>query len=310
MAGILILSVVGLFSQLVDGSLGMGFGVISSTLLIAVGIAPAAVSSTVHLAKIGTGVASGLSHWKFGNVDWRVTSLLAVPGAVGAFGGAVLLSSLSAEVAAPWVSLLLFGLGGYVLWRFAVLAGARPVINGRLSRNLLAPLGLVGGALDSLGGGGWGPIGTTTLLSSGRLEPKKVVGSVSTAELVVALGSSAGFLVGLGSAGINVGWVLALLVGGVIGAPFAAWVVQHMRPRMLGVLAGGLIVITNTITMMQSWFGLELTSAVMWVVVAALTAAWSVVVRRTLLDEREKTRRAAAVALEADPNASETAVDA
>ena len=252
MRNLVILGLVGLVAQLVDGSLGMGFGVTSSTLLIASGIAPAMASASIHFAEVGTTVISGFSHHKMGNVDWRTVGILAVPGGVGAFLGAHFLVSLPVEVAKPWVSGLLFCLGLYVIWRFLVLGGRRPDFKGKLSATFLVPVGLVGGTLDAIGGGGWGPVGTTSLLSSGRLSPRKVVGSVSASEFVVAVGGSLGFLMALGSAGINVGFVVALLAGGVVAAPLAAWLVKHLQARVLGVAAGGLILLTNSKTVLES----------------------------------------------------------
>jgi len=252
MRNLIVLGVVGLIAQLVDGSLGMGFGVTSSTLLIAAGIAPATASASIHLAEVGTTLISGFSHHKLGNVDWRTVGILALPGGVGAFFGAHFLVSLPAEVAKPWVAGLLFCLGLYVIWRFLALGGRRPHFRGRVSAGFLVPMGLVGGSLDAVGGGGWGPVGTTSLLSSGRLSPRKVVGSVSASEFVVAVGGSLGFLLALGSAGINVGFVGALLAGGVFAAPLAAWLVKHLPARVLGVAAGGLILLTNSKTVLES----------------------------------------------------------
>ncbi|HEX6248932.1 MAG TPA: sulfite exporter TauE/SafE family protein [Nocardioidaceae bacterium] len=252
MRSLVILGVVGLVAQLVDGSLGMGFGVTSSTLLVAAGIAPATASASIHLAEVGTTLISGFSHHKLGNVDWRTVATLALPGGVGAFLGAHFLVSLPAEVAKPWVAGLLFCLGVYVLWRFLVLGGSRPEFQGRVPAAFLVPLGLVGGSLDAVGGGGWGPVGTTSLLSSGRLSPRMVVGSVSASEFVVAVGGSLGFLMALGGAGINYGFVVALLAGGIFAAPLAAWLVKHLAPRVLGVAAGGLILLTNSRTVAES----------------------------------------------------------
>lgn len=252
MRNLIVLAVVGLVAQLVDGSLGMGFGVTSSTLLIAAGIAPATASASIHLAEVGTTLISGFSHYKFGNVDWRTVAIMAVPGGIGAFFGAQFLVSLPAETAKPWVAGLLFALGLYVIWRFLFLGGRRPEFRGRLSARFLVPLGLVGGTLDAVGGGGWGPVGTTSLLSSGRLSPRMVVGSVSASEFVVAVGGSLGFLLALGSAGINYGFVAALLAGGVFAAPLAAWLVRHLPARVLGVAAGGLILLTNSKTVLES----------------------------------------------------------
>lgn len=279
MRTLIILGVVGLLAQLVDGSLGMGFGVTSSTLLIAAGIAPAMASASIHFAEVGTTLISGFFHHKMGNVDWRTVGILAVPGGVGAFFGAHFLVSLSAEVAKPWVGGLLFCLGVYVILRFLVLGGRRPEFKGKLSPAFLVPVGLVGGTLDAVGGGGWGPVGTTSLLSSGRLSPRKVVGSISASEFVVAVGGSLGFLMALGSAGINVGFVVALLAGGVVAAPLAAWLVKHLPGRVLGVAAGGLILVTNSKTVLESLgapgitvaltallFGLVWVALIVWVV--------------------------------------------
>jgi uncharacterized membrane protein YfcA len=230
----------------------MAYGVTSSTLLLATGVAPAAASAAVHFSEIGTTLVSGYAHHRLGNVDWRTVSIIAVPGGVGAFFGATFLSSLDGDTAKPWVAALLLALGVYVIWRFLALGGRRPQFSGQLSKRFLAPLGLVGGAMDAIGGGGWGPVGTTSLLSSGRLEPRKVVGSIDTSEFLVAVGGSVGFLFALGSQGINFGYAAALFVGGAIAAPFAAWLVRHLAARVLGVAAGGLIVLTNSKTIAES----------------------------------------------------------
>lgn len=272
MRTLILLGLVGLFAQLVDGSLGMAYGVTSSTMLLAVGIAPAAASAAVHLSEVGTTLISGLSHHKLGNVDWRTVGIIAVPGGIGAFVGATLLASIPGDVAKPWVAGLLLGLGVYVIWRFLALGGRRPQFSGkRHSARFLTPLGLVGGLLDAIGGGGWGPVGTTTLLSSGRLEPRKVVGSIDTAEFVVAVAGSAGFLLALGSQGINFAYAAVLFAGGAIAAPFAAWLVRHLPARILGVGAGGLIALTNTKTIAealgasgQQVLGVALVIAVAW----------------------------------------------
>ncbi len=253
MRKLLVLGFVGLLAQLIDGSLGMAYGVTSSTLLLAVGVAPAAASAAVHFSEIGTSLVSGASHHKLGNVDWRTVSILAVPGFVGAFAGATFLANLDGAAAKPWVAGILLCLGGYVIWRFLVLGGRRPTFKARPSARMLAPMGLVGGALDAIGGGGWGPVGTTTLLSSGRLEPRKVVGSIDTSEFVVAVGGSLGFILALGSAGVPWGYALALLAGGVVAAPIAAYLVRILAARVLGVAAGGLIILTNSKTIAEAF---------------------------------------------------------
>ena len=253
MEKLLIFGIFGLLAQLVDGTLGMAYGVTSTSLLLSAGAAPAIASATVHLAEIGTTLASGTAHWRFGNVDWRTVALMAVPGAVGGFAGAVFLSSLSAELAKPWVAGILFTLGVYILIRFS---RPRKVVNPDPERRLravfLAPLGLVAGTVDAMGGGGWGPIGTSSLLSSGRLEPRKVVGSIDTSEFLVTLGASAGFLIALSFSEINTGWLLALLAGGLVAAPIAAWLVRKLPARVLGAAVGGIILVTNTKTFGES----------------------------------------------------------
>lgn len=247
MRRLVLLAIVGLVAQLVDGSLGMGYGVTSATLLVSAGIAPAVASAAIHFSELGTSLVSGLSHHTLGNTDWRTVRVLALPGFVGAFAGATLLVNLDARVAVPVVATLLIALGSFVTFRF--LSPRRLRFGPRPQARFLAPLGLFGGALDAVGGGGWGPVGTSSLLASGRMEPRKVVGSVDTAEFVVAVGGSLGFLVGLGAQGIEWAFVLALMLGGVVAAPIAAVLVRYLPARVLGVAAGGLIVLTNLQTL-------------------------------------------------------------
>jgi uncharacterized membrane protein YfcA len=280
MKTLILLALVGLGAQLVDGSLGMAYGVTSTTLLLAIGTNPAAASATVHLAEIGTTLASGAAHWRFGNVDWKVVARIGVPGAIGAFAGATFLSSLSTEVAKPVMSLLLLGLGIYVLLRFTV-QGLPTRSDKPLRRRFLTPLGLVAGFMDATGGGGWGPVGTPAILASGRMEPRKVIGSIDTSEFFVAIAASIGFFVGLSGEGIDFTWVLALLIGGLIAAPIAAWLVRLVPPRVLGSLVGGVIILTNARTLLNSdWIaaGPVLMNTVYVIVWAAWAAAvaWSV----------------------------------
>ena len=288
MRSLVLLGLVGLVAQLVDGSLGMAYGVTSSTAMLAVGIAPAAASAAVHLSEVGTTVVSGVSHWKFGNVDWRTVGILALPGGVGAYLGATALSNLDGDAAEPWVAVLLLSLGLYVLYRFLRLGGRRPQFKSHPSPMFLVPMGLVGGLVDAIGGGGWGPVGTTSLLSSGRLEPRKVVGSIDTSEFVVAVGASIGFITALGSEGINFAWAGALLAGGVVAAPFAAWLVRHLPARVLGVAAGGFIVVTNVLTAMEAWAGLdtETSSTQLVATWAILLSIWAALVAYAVRAER------------------------
>jgi uncharacterized protein len=271
----LLFALAGLIAQLVDGSLGMAYGVTSTSVLLAAGTAPAIASASVHLAEVGTTLASGASHWRFGNVDWRVVGILAVPGAVGAVLGAYVLVNMT-EDAEPYMAGILLLLGVYVLLRFSSRAVAKRVVSGpRPGGRFLGPLGLVAGFLDASGGGGWGPVATSSLLASGRLEPRKVVGSVDTSEFVVALAASIGFLFTLSQEGIDYTVVLALMVGGVIAAPFAAYIVRLLPARVLGTGAGGLIIITNARTLLNSF---DVATGVVTTVLIVLAVLWVVAI--------------------------------
>ncbi|GAA3131574.1 sulfite exporter TauE/SafE family protein [Streptosporangium carneum] len=274
MRALILLGFVGFVAQLVDGSLGMAYGVTSTTLLLAAGTNPAAASATVHLAEIGTTLASGISHWRFGNIDWGVVGKIGIPGALGAFAGATFLSSLSTETASPIMSTILLALGAYVLVRFTVFGLPRGNLHKPLRKRFLAPLGLAAGFVDSTGGGGWGPVGTPAILASGRLAPRKVIGSIDASEFLVAVAASTGFLVGLGSKNIDFAWVAVLLLGGVLAAPIAAWLVRHIPPRVLGSAVGGLIILTNARTLLRGEW-LHASDGVRTVVYSAIVALWA-----------------------------------
>ncbi len=273
MRKLVLLALVGLGAQLVDGSLGRAYGVTSATLLLAIGTHPAVAAATVHLAEIGTTHASGASHGRFGNVNMGVVAKIGIPGAVGAFAGATFLSGLSTAAAAPLMSLILLALGVYILIRFTVFGLRRDRLGRPLRKRFLAPLGVVAGFVDATGGGGWGPVGTPAILASGRMEPRKVIGSIDTSEFLVALAASAGFLVGLGSQNINYAWVVALLAGGLVAAPIAAWLVRHMPPRVLGSAVGGIILLTNIRTLLRSdW--VDAADPVRYTVYAVIGLTW------------------------------------
>ncbi|PRY01859.1 sulfite exporter TauE/SafE family protein [Allonocardiopsis opalescens] len=302
MRALVLLGIVGFLAQLVDGSLGMAYGVTSTTLLLAIGTNPAAASATVHLSEIGTTLASGVSHWRFGNVDWKVVRRIALPGAVGAFAGATFLSWLSTEAAEPVMAGILLALGVYILVRFTLWGTPRGNLGKPLRKRFLAPLGLVAGFVDSTGGGGWGPVGTPALLASGRIEPRKVVGSIDTSEFVIALAASLGFLIGLGSENIDFAWVGVLLLGGLVAAPIAAWLVRHVPPRVLGSLVGGVIVLTNVRTILRSdWVAApELAQNLAYLFIALVwAAAVAFSVRAHLAQRRLDAERPAAGSREA-----------
>src|ERR687896_134005 len=224
----------------------------ASSLVLAAGYSPATASASVHMAELGTTLASGLAHRRFGNVDWRTVRRIGFPGAIGAFVGAVLLSNISAELAKPWMAAILLVLGTYVLVRFTVGRDPRPKGRPWVRGRYLASLGLGAGFVDATGGGGWGPVATPTLLATGKIEPRKVVGSVDTSEFLVALAASIGFLVALGSQGVAWSFVGALLAGGVVAAPIAAWLVRKITAGLLGAAVGGMIILTNVRTLFEA----------------------------------------------------------
>ena len=290
MRSFIVLAIVGLLAQLVDGSLGMAYGVTSTTLLLAVGVSPALASASVHLAEVGTCAASGISHWRFGNVDWSKIGWMAVPGGIGAFLGAIAvtwIATVAEELVAPVIAIFLFALGVYVLARFSFGRREKPVVERPVPKGFLAPLGLVAGFLDAAGGGGWGPISTPTLLSSGRMKPRKVVGTVDTSEFVVALSASLGFLLALSFAEIPWSVVGALLLGGIVAAPLAAFVVRTLPARILGTAVAGVILITNMRTFMGA-VGIEGATATLLYVL--IVAVWVVaLVHSIMVNRREKT---------------------
>jgi hypothetical protein len=249
---VVVLGLVGFGGQLINSALGMGYGVTSTTVLLALGTTPALASATVNFSQVGSQLVSGLAHWRFGNVDWRIVWRIGLPGAVGAFAGATVLSALTVAAAGPLMALLLLVLGGYLLVRFTLWGTGRGQPGKPLRSRFLAPLGLLGGFLNASGGGGWGPVGTTALLASGRAAPRTVIGSISASEFLVVVAGSAGFLLGLGRSGIELGWVVAMLAGGVLAAPIAAWLARHIPPRLLGSLVGGLIVVMNARTLLPA----------------------------------------------------------
>lgn len=276
MKHLVILALAGLVAQLIDGSLGMGYGVTSTSVLLAGGLSPAVASASVHLAELGTNLASGAAHWRMRNVDWWLVLRLGIPGAVGAFVGATVLSHLSTEAARPVMALLLMGLGLFILGRFTLrrtrVSEARVSPHGK---RFLAPLGLVGGFVDATGGGGWGPISTTALVSAGRTAPRTVIGSVDTSELLVSLAASAAFVLSLGGAGVRVSYVLVLLAGGLVAAPVAAWLVSRIPAQIMGGLVGGAIVLTN---LGQVFAGLEVPGAARHPITVALLLVWALAV--------------------------------
>lgn len=229
---------VGFAAQLIDGALGMAFGVISTTLLVSLGVPPAAASAGVHTVESFTTGVSGASHVWHRNVDWRLFRRLVVPGVIGGVLGAYVLTQIHAEVARPIVLAYLAGIGLYLIWRgYHFPPQAK-------NPKIVAPLGLVGGFLDAAGGGGWGPVVTSNLLIQGA-EPRKVIGTVNTAEFFLTVTISATFIAALGWAAFTVA-TLGLLIGGVIAAPFGAYVAKRVSAKTLLIMVGIVLTITST----------------------------------------------------------------
>src|SRR5215212_833948 len=229
-----LLGAVGFVAQLIDGALGMAFGVISTSTMLSMGMAPAQASAIVHTAEIFTTAASAGSHIWHRNVDWRIVARLGVAGVLGAVLGAWVLSNLDAGVMRPFISAYLLLVGGFILfkaWR-GIPARDAPT-------PWVAPIGFVAGFLDASGGGGWGPVATTTLVGSGQA-PRTAVGSVNATEVFVTTAAATTFFVELGASP----WreLLALIIGGVLAAPLGGWAVKHIPARALMIAVGCLVI--------------------------------------------------------------------
>ena len=238
---------IGFTAQMIDGALGMAFGVITQTLLVsAMGIPPASASAGVHLVELFTTGASGVSHIWHRNVDWGLFRRLVPFGILGGVTGAYLLSSIDASAARPFVMFYLSGIGFYLLWR--VLRVPKPTFeNPRYTR----PLAVVGGFLDAAGGGGWGPIVTSKLLVQGG-EPRKVIGTVNSAEFLLTLSISITFLFTLGPAAFTL-ITGGLIIGGVIAAPFGAVLASRVQPRVLLLAVALVLIATSAYSIWKAW---------------------------------------------------------
>jgi uncharacterized membrane protein YfcA len=224
---------VGLFAQIVDGALGMAYGVTSSAFLMSTGVPPAAASASVHIAEVFTTGFSGLSHWKLGNVNKALFKRLLFPGLVGAVVGAYVVTSIDGKVLRPWISGYLVVMGLYILTK-----AFRRIKFATEPPTFIAPLALTGGFVDAVGGGGWGPVVTTTLLSGGQ-DPRSTIGSVNAAEFFLALASGVSFAV-LG--GFTIWTTIAgLIFGGIFAAPLAAVLTKYAPTKVLMVIVGLLI---------------------------------------------------------------------
>lgn len=236
-SALLIFALIGFAAQLIDGALGMAFGQISSTILISFGVPPAAASAGVHTAETFTTAVSGISHVAHRNVDWRLFFRIVIPGIVGGVVGAYVLTQIDASTAKPIVLTYLAALGFYLFYR--------GVTHRHTERQpkVVSPLGLVGGFLDAAGGGGWGGIVTSNLLVQGS-NPRKTIGTVNTSEFFVTATISATFIATLGWKAFTTATV-GLLIGGVLAAPFGAWIAKRVNPDTLLTFVGGLLTLTS-----------------------------------------------------------------
>jgi uncharacterized membrane protein YfcA len=241
----LLLLTVGFIAQLVDGALGMAYGILANAAMLAIGLPPAHASALVHTAEIFTTGASAASHIYHRNVDWRLVARLGLAGIAGAVLGAWILSNIDTVAARRIVYVYLLFMGIYILFKAARIAPPR-----QAPARWTAPLGFVGGFLDASGGGGWGPMVTSTLIGSGH-PPRQTVGSVNATEFFIAAAASTTFFVELGTAPMQ--HLLPLVLGGVLAAPFGGWVVRHIPARGLMTTVGVLIVLVSCFQILRAF---------------------------------------------------------
>jgi len=234
--------VAGFIAQLIDGSLGMAYGVTASTLLLAFGLPPAVTSATVHAAECFTTGASAISHHAFGNINWLIFRRLLLPGIIGAVLGAYILVSFPGDALKPYVAGYLLIMGCVI-----VLKSFRRVSRRTVSTHLV-PLGFFGGLIDAIGGGGWGPIVTTTLIVRGN-HVRQTVGSVNAVEFFVALAASITFILTLGLTNWQI--ILGLAVGGLLAAPIGAWACNRLPVKPFMILVGTLVITISLRTLLK-----------------------------------------------------------
>ena len=233
---LLLFIAVGFVAQIIDGALGLAFGVLTTTILLSLGVPPAVASAMVHVTECFTTAASGLSHAYHRNVDWRLVARLAPAGMLGGAIGAYVLSNIDGSVIAPFISLYLIGIGCFILFRAFRPKWPRDV------RDWIVPyVGGLGGLLDAMGGGGWGPIVTSTLLGRGH-DLKKVIGSTNLTEFAVTTVISATFILALGWSELSA--AIGLIIGGVLAAPFGALVLKRLPVKPLMIAVWLIIIVT------------------------------------------------------------------
>lgn len=238
------LVLVGFLAQMIDGALGMAYGVVSTSAMLALGIPPALASANVHTAEIFTTAASGTSHAIARNVDWSIFWRLALFGSIGAIIGAVFLSHADVSFIRPFIAAYLLLMGVIVIWKALRPPKTTPEIR------KVGILGFCGGIADAIGGGGWGPVVTSNLIARGG-EARKMVGTVNIAEFVVTVSASAAFLVALGP---NFGKAaLALLIGGLAAAPLAAWTASRVPRKALTLIVGAAICLVSAYNLWRAF---------------------------------------------------------
>jgi uncharacterized membrane protein YfcA len=233
--------VVGFLAQMIDGTLGMAYGLSATTFLLAVGVSPAVASASVHAAEVITTGVSGLSHWSAGNVSGYLVKRLVVPGMIGAVIGAYILVSIPGERIKPIVAVYLAAMGAFIVWK-----GVRRAIEHKEVRSHLIPLGLSGGFLDAIGGGGWGPIVVSTLVARGN-HPRYSIGSVNFAEFFVSAAASVTFVLTIGLSFWTA--IAGLAIGGAIAAPIAAQFTKRVPTRGLMITVGIVIIALSVRTL-------------------------------------------------------------
>jgi uncharacterized membrane protein YfcA len=241
----MLLLAIGFVAQLVDGTLGMAYGVLSNAAVLTMGLPPAQASALVHTAEIFTTGASAASHIYHRNVDWRIVARLGVTGVLGAVLGAWILSNIDIAAARRLVYGYLLLMGFYVLWQ-----SMRIALAPRTPAGWTAPLGFLAGFLDASGGGGWGPVTTSTLIGSGHA-PRQTVGSVNTTEFFVTVAAAATFFAELGASPLE--HLIPLVLGGVLAAPFGGWAVKHVPARALMIAVGILIVMLSIFQLLRAF---------------------------------------------------------
>jgi len=228
---------VGFGAQIVDGALGMAYGVISSSLLLALGVSPRAASASVHAAETCTTAVSAISHILHRNVDWKLFGKLIIPGIVGGVTGAYVLSNINGDTIKPLIQAYLVGIGVWLLYR-----GIKYPPKPHRDARWVAPLGLAGGFLDATGGGGWGPVVTSNLLIQGS-HPRYTIGTVNTVEFFLTLSISLTFLLHLGWETFTTA-TIGLLIGGVVAAPLGAYIARHVPAKPLMIMVGFILTLT------------------------------------------------------------------